>query len=90
MTLNEIRCKGFWIINGNAAVGSYCYHCVSCRKLGGKLGKQKMADLPEERSSDAAPLACICMDMFRPFVTKEGRKELKCFAAIFTCLASQA
>ena len=90
MTLNEIRYKGFWIINGNAAVRSYCYHCVTCRKLRGKLGKQKMADLPEERSRNAAPLTCIYMDMFRPFVTKEGRKELKCFAATFTCFASQA
>ena len=27
--------------------------------------------------------------MFGPFVTKEGRKELKCYGVIFTCLASQ-
>ena len=28
--------------------------------------------------------------MFGPFVTKEARKELKHYGAIFTCLASQA
>ena len=49
-----------------------------------------MADLPEERSSDAAPFTYVGMDMFGPFVTKEGRKELKCYGATFTCLASRA
>ena len=48
MTLNEIRCNGFWIINGNAAVMSHIHHCVTCSKLRGKLGEQKMTDLPEE------------------------------------------
>ena len=90
MTLNEIRCNGFWVINGNAAVRSHIYHCKICRKLRCKLGQQKMADLPKQRSSDAAPLTYDGMDMFEPFVTKEGRKELKCYGAIFTSLASQA
>ena len=90
MTLNEIRCNGFWIINENAVVRSHIYHCVSCRKLRDKLGKQKMANLPEERSSDAAPFTYVGMDMFGLFVTKEGRKELKCYGAIFRCLASRA
>ena len=49
MTLNEIRCNGFWVINGNAAVRSHIYHCATCRKLRGKLGEQKIADLLEER-----------------------------------------
>ena len=66
------------------------YFCVTCRKLRGKFGEQKIADLPEERSSDAAPLPYVDIDMFGPFDTKEGTKELKCYGAIFTCLASQA
>ena len=90
MTLNEIRCNGFWVINGNAAVRSRIYHCVTCKKLRGKLEEQKIADLPEERSSDAAPFTYVGMDMFGPFVNKEGRKELKRYGAIFTCLASRA
>ena len=49
-----------------------------------------MADLPKERSSDAAPFTYVGMDMFGPFVTKEGRELLKRYGAIFTCLASQA
>ena len=90
MTLNEFRHNGFWIINKNPAVGSRIYHCVTFRKLRGKLGEQKIADLTEERSSDEAPFTYVVMDTFVPFVTKEGRKELKRYGAIFTCLASRA
>ena len=85
MTLSSIRCNDFWIINGNAIC-----HCVTCRKLRGKLGEQKMADLPEERSSNAAPFTYVGMNMFGPFVTKEGRKELNRYGAIFKCFGSRA
>ena len=69
MTLNKIRSNGFWIINGNVAVvrgeewggGGHIYHCVTCRKLRGKLGEQKMTDLPEEISSDASPFTYVGM-----------------------------
>ena len=90
MTLNEIGCNGFWIINGNTAVRSHIYHCVTCRKLRDKFGEHKMADLPEERSSDAAPFTYVGMDMFWSFVTIECRKELKRCGAIFICTASRA
>lgn len=46
--------------------------------------------MTEEGTSDTAPFAFIVMDMFSPFVTKEGRKELKRYGAVFTCLSSRA
>ena len=49
-----------------------------------------MADLPEERSSNAAPFTYVGMNMFGPFVTKEGRKELNRYGAIFKCFGSRA
>ena len=58
---------------------SHIYHCVTCRNLRDKLGEQKIADLLEESSSDAVPFTYVTyvgMDMFGPFVTKEGFKEL--------------
>ena len=63
MTLNKIRSNAFWIINGNVAVvrGGHIYHCVTCRKLRGKLGEQKMTDLPEEILSDASPFTYVGM-----------------------------
>ena len=75
MTLNKTRCNGFWIINGNADVTSHIYHCVTPEKLRGKLGEQKMADLPEERSSDAATFTYVGMDMFEPLVLKKVERS---------------
>ena len=49
-----------------------------------------MTDFPEGMSSDAAPFKYVGMDMFGPFVTIEGRKKFKHYAAIFTWLASRA
>ena len=46
--------------------------------------------MTEERTGDTAPFAFIVMDMFSPFVTKEGKKELKRYGAVFTCLSSRA
>ena len=66
------------------------YKCVTCRRLRGKMGEQRMADLPEERCSEAAPFTYTGVDMFGPFVIKGGRKELKRYGAIFTCLSSRS
>ena len=32
MTMNEIRSNGLWILGFNAAVASYIYKCVQCRR----------------------------------------------------------
>jgi hypothetical protein len=48
-----------------------------------------MADLPSERVNPAPPFAYTGMDAFGPFYIKEGRKELKRWGIIFTCLASR-
>ena len=49
-----------------------------------------MSDLPEERVIQATPFHYSDMDVFGPFYVKEGRKTLKCYGLIFTCLASRA
>ena len=55
-----------------------------------KLGEQKMADLPNDRTIDEPPFTNCGVDMFGPFLIKEERKELKRFGALFTCLSSRA
>ena len=90
LTLNEIRVNGFWIISANTAVRSFIHHCVTCRKLRGQFGLQKMADLPEERTDDAPPITHVWIDMFGPFMVTERRKELKYYGPMFTCMASSA
>ena len=56
ITLNEIRCLGFWVICGNSVVKSAIFKCVTCRKLRGRIGEQTIADLPKERFEEA-PIA---------------------------------
>lgn len=90
MTLNALRQSGYWIINGRTAVSSYIHTCVTCRKERGKLQTQKMADLPEERVTPAPPFTYSGMDVFGPFHIKEGRKTVKRYGMIFTCLSSRA
>ena len=89
-TLNEIRQNGFMIVNANSHVRNEIYKCVICRRFRGKFGEQKMANLPSERCSESAPFTYSGVDMFGPFIIKQGRKELKRYVALFTCFASRA
>lgn len=49
-----------------------------------------MADLLEERTETSPPFTFSGMDRFGPFIVKEGRKELKRYGLLFTCLCSRA
>ena len=49
-----------------------------------------MADLPKERLTPAPPFTYCGVDYFSPFRIKEGRKELKPYGVLFTCLSSRA
>ena len=89
-TLNEIRYNGYWLIGANTTVRSVIHHCISCKLLRGRLGGQKMADLPSERFTTEGPFTFTGLDMFGPFYIKDGRKESKRFVALFTCLSSRA
>ena len=77
MTLNHLRQRGIWIVNANAVVRHLIHKCVICRKLREKRGYQKMADLPQERCTEAAPFTYCGVDMFGRLIIKERRSELK-------------
>ena len=80
----------FWIINCNATVRHVLNKCVICRKLRGPTGGQMMADLPAARTEPSSPFSHVGVDYFGPFLVKDGRKELKRYGVIFTCMASRA
>ncbi|XP_070182296.1 uncharacterized protein [Littorina saxatilis] len=87
MTINEIRSKGFWITGCRHVVSSLISKCIKQR---GKGKTQKMADLPEERVDASPPFTHCGLDCFGPFMIKEGRKELKRYGLLITCMASRA
>ena len=89
-TTNAIRSHGFWVVSGNAQVKRLIYNCVPCRKYRGRLGEQKMADLPEERTMETAPFTNSGVDLFGPFKVKERKKTITVFVALFTCFSSRA
>ena len=85
-TLNEVRLRGYWVINGGSQVKKLIDKCRRCKELRGQPETQKMADLPEERVSCAEPPFTYCgADCFGHFIVKEGRKDVKRYGVIFTC-----
>ena len=76
-------------MNANAIVRHLIHKCVICHKLRGKMGYQKMAGLPEERCTEAAPFTYCDVDMFGHLIIKEKRSELKRYGAPFTCFSSR-
>lgn len=89
-TQNEIRSAGFWIIGGSSVVSHHISKCVSCRRLRSSPQDQKMSDLPEDRLEPAPPFTFCAADYFGPWLVKDGRREVKRYGVIFTCLASRA
>ena len=90
LTINENRSNGFWVVRWNTIIRSLIEKCVKCPLLRGKLGGKKMADLPTDRTIDELPFTNCGLEMFGPFLIKKGRKELKRYGALFTCLYSRA
>ena len=90
LTLNEIRQAGYWIIHGRSAVSNVIHKCVKCRRQRGVTETQKMADLPLERTKETAPFTYTGVDVFGPWYIREGRKHVKRYGCIFTCMASRA
>ena len=89
-TLNQLRNDGLWVIRAHRAVRHCIDKCTRCRELRGKLSNQKMADLPPERVEPSPPFTYCGADCFGPYIIKEGRKELKRYGCLFTCMSCRA
>lgn len=89
ITLAEVRSTGYWIIGLSKQVANTIKSCVTCRKTRGATAEQLMSSLPKERTIPTPPFTYIGSDCFGPFTLKEGRKEIKRYGVVFTCLASR-
>ena len=49
-----------------------------------------MANLPESRLEPAPPFTYYAVDYFGPWLVKQGRKDLKRYGSLFTCMDSRA
>ena len=90
ITMNEIRSSGYWILGGSSVVRKHISKCITCIKLRKPLQVQKMSDLPADRLEPAPPFTYCAVDYFGPWYVKEGRRELKRYGVLFTCLVSRA
>ena len=90
MTTNELRSNGIWILGCSNLVSSHIYKCTKCRKFRRGLEQQRMSDLPVDRTEPTPPFTFCGMDCFGPFYIKEGRKELKKYGLLLTCMCSRA
>ena len=62
---------------------------VRCGYLRGTAGEQKMAILPTSRVEPAPPFSFCAVDCFDPWYVKEGRREVKRYGTLFTCMVSR-
>lgn len=90
MTLNDLGSHVYWVIGGSSSVPRCISKCVICWKICGALQEQKMANLPADRLEPAPPFTHCRVNHFGPWVTKEGRKELKRYGVLFTGFSSRA
>ncbi|KAK3724031.1 hypothetical protein QZH41_007681 [Actinostola sp. cb2023] len=90
ITQNEVRASGYWAVGGKSVISHHISKCVKCRKLPGATQVQKMADLPKDRLQPAPPFTYSGVDCFGPWLIKEGRREVKRYGVLFTCMASRA
>lgn len=88
--LSDLR-KTYWITRANSACMKIITDCVICCRLQGKVGQQKMADLPVERIlPDLTPFTNVGMDYLNPIQVKRGHSLVKRHGVIFTCMASRS
>ena len=86
----EIRSSGYWIVNGSSLIGHHISKCVTCRKLRASPQQQVMAELPTDRFEQVPPFTFSAVNYFGQFYIKEGRKKMKRYGVLFTCMASHA
>ena len=77
-------------MNSSNEVGAVVFGCVRCKWLRGRLGGQKMADLPWSRTLVTPPFTYCGVDVFRHMLVKEGRKNVKRYGVLFTCFSLRA
>ena len=79
--------EAYWILSGRIAVNQVVHRCFLCRVRRARKQFPFMANLPKCRAAiDEPPFTHCGVDLFGPITIKQGRKQLKRWACLFTCL----
>ena len=77
----------FWTVHGLTEVRRAIKSCIDCQKRNAKLGGQMMASLSEVRITPLnPPFTFVGVDYFGPFMVTQGRRHVKRYGCLFTCL----
>ena len=77
----------YWIISARCSIRQVCHRCFFCKVRRAREKYPFMADLPLYRAAINEPAFSHCgVDLFGPIYVKQGRKRLKRWAVLFTCL----
>ena len=79
--------QSYWIMSARVAITQVVSRCLLCRIKRVRRQFPFMADLPQCRAAiDEPPFSECGVDYFGPIYIKLGRKRLKRWACLFTCL----
>ena len=77
----------YWITGARVAIKTVIRHCFFCKMRRAMRQFPLMANLPPVRAAfDEPPFKHCGTDLFGPILVKEGRKRLKRWVVLFTCL----
>ena len=88
--LSQLR-ERFWIVGARTVINQVLYHCFFCKVRRAKKQYPFMADLPSCRAAiDEPPFSHCGVDVFGHLLIKQGRKQIKRWVVLFTCLTVRA
>ena len=88
--IQQMREQGYHVMGIRQVTSKVFKECIPCRRHYADPEGQKMADLPADRVTPSAPFTCCGTDCFGPFVVQDGRRQVKRYGLIVTCLAMRA
>ena len=81
----------YWIVQARVSLHRVLNGCFHCKRTQASVGRQKMANLPEDRVSPSEPpFSHVGVDCFGPLLVRRGRSTVKRYGVLFTCLAVRA
>lgn len=77
----------YWLLNGRVTAKKIIRSCVICQRYNTKPEIPTMAHLPKNRMDlNQPPFTNTGVDFFGPLVIKQGRKRIKRWVSLFTCM----